>query len=419
MDDNPPTLICYPFLRLDCPFTVGPWRVVPLFGGESVVEPVPAYGDGPEDSWASDEFRHNATDYLKRFYCTHNLLRVERIKHPSIVVKHGSGADGSEPTESARAALTTAVAFAVLETNPYRSETKSQHLRDVVSEHLEYWELPLSGEGIVSEVIGFRVRNLHTCTFNDNRLGKFRVFAPRCMPDPPIVRPNRYLASAMYEAVAANTEDSLRLATAVLWWAKSWSNQDSLGIEERIVMCGTAFEAVLGSPPNTRQSRIQLNELFERAHAIWRGSHYRENVDDERGMLWHPDTYEQFYAWHRAFAELRNNCAHRGNISRDKANTVDEALRAYEELSDSTLRNPYCDSPAEDSRGRSRPVAIRALDDAERILREAIKAKLIICNDDPNTDQDIRSCEAESIISPSFAITYEAMRATGYFELLP
>ena len=387
-------------------------------------DPDPAYGDGPDDSWASDAFRENATDYLKRFYCTHNPVGKERIEHPSIVVKHESGADGGRPTESERTALTTAVTFAVLDTNPYRSESEAQHLRAVVSEHLDYWELPLSSDGMVSEAIGFRIRNLHACTFNDDRFGKYRVFAPRCMPDPPIVRPNRFLASAMYRAVAASTEDSLQLATAVLWWAKAWSNQDSLGIEERIVMCGTAFEAVLGSPPNSRQSRTELNGLFERAHVIWGGPNYREDVaclkkrrvekaaagqsvedipDDKWGMLWHPDTSGQFCAWHKAFSELRNNCAHRGDISRDEANTVDKAMKAYEELSKPTLSNPYCDSPAEDPLGRSRPVALRVLDDAERILREAIKAKLIICNDDPNTDQDTRSCEARSIISKSFA----------------
>ena len=403
-------------------------------------DPVPAFGDGPDDSWASDAFRENATDYLKRFYCTHNPVGKERIEHPSIVVKHESGADGGPPTESERTALTTAVTFAMLDTNPYRSESEAQHLRDVVSEHLDYWELPLSSDGMVSETIGFRIRNLHACTFNDDRFGKYRVFAPRCMPDPPIVRPNRFLASAMYQAVAASTEDSLQLATAVLWWAKAWSNQDSLGIEERIVMCGTAFEAVLGSPPNSRQSRTELNDLFERAHAIWGGPNYREDVahlkklrdgkaaagqsvgdipDGEWGMVWHPDTSDQFGAWHKAFSELRNNCAHRGDIRRDKANTVDEALKTYEGLSDPTSLNPYCDSPAEDPLGRPRPVAPRVLDDAERILREAIKAKLIICNDDPNTDQGTRSCEAKSIISKSFAEIYEAARATGYFDVHP
>ncbi len=404
------------------------------------MEPVPAYGDGPDDSWASDAFRENATDYLKRFYCTHNPLRKDRIKHPSIVVKHESGADGDPPTESERTALTTAVTFATLDTNPYRSETSVQHLRDVVSEHLDYWELPLSGDSPVSEAIGFHVRNLHACTFNDDRFGEYQVFAPRCMPDPPIVSPNRFLVSAMHQAVAASTEDSLQLATAVLWWAKSWSNQDSLGIEERIVMCGTALEAVLGSPPNSRQSRTELSGLFERAHVIWGGPNYREEVarlkkrrdekaaagqsvedtpDGEWGMLWHPDTSSQFCAWHKAFSKLRNNCAHRGDISRDEANTVDEALKAYEELSNPTLCNPYRDSPAEDRIGRSIPVAVRVLDDAERILREAIKAKLIICNDDPNNDQDTRSCEAKSIITQSFAEIYEAMRATGYLDVRP
>ena len=428
MDDNTPTLICYPFLRLDAPLPVGPWRVVPLFGAINVIEPVPAYGDGPDDSWASDAFRENATDYLKRFYCTHNPLRTERIEHPSIVVKHEGGADGDPPTESERTALTTAVTFAALDTNPYRSETDAQHLRNVVSEHLDYWELPLSGDGMVSEAIGFRIRNRHASTFNDNRFGKYRVFAPRCMPDPPIVSANRFLASAMYRAVAASSDDSLQLATAVLWWAKSWSNQDSLEIEERIVMCGTAFEAVVGSPPNSDQSRTALNDLFQRAHAIWAG---REDVarlgkrreektaagqsvddipDGEWGMVWHPKTSGQFCAWHREFSKLRNNCAHRGDISREEANTVDEALKAYEELS-----NPYCDSPVEDRFGRSRPVAVRVLDDAERILREAIKAKLIICNDDSNTDQDTRLCEARSIISQSFAEVYETMNATGHF----
>ena len=440
MDDRTPTLICYPFLRVDRPFGVGPWRVAPLFEGECLVEPVPAYGDGPNDSWASDAFRDNAIDYLKRFYCTHNPLRKERIKHPSIVVKDGSGADGDPPNGSERTALTTAVTFAALDTNPYRSESGLQHLREVVSEHLDYWEMPLSDDGMVSEVIGFRIKNLHTCTFNDDRFGKYRVFAPRCMPDPPIVRPNRFLASAMYGAVAASTEDSLQLAAAVQWWAKAWSNQDSLGIEERLVMCGTAFEAVLGSPPNSRQSRTELNDLFERAHVIWGGPNYREDVarlkkrreekavagqsvenipDGEWGMLWHPDTSGQFCAWHKAFSELRNNCAHRGNISRDKANTVDKALKAYEALSNPTLSNPYCDSPAEDPLGRSRLVALRVMDDAERILREAIKANLIICNDDPNNDQDTRSCEARSIISKSFAEIYEAMSATGHFDAHP
>ena len=392
---------------------------------------VPAYGDGTDDSWATDVFRENATDYLKRFYCTHNPVGKERIEHPSIVVKHESGADGRPPTESVRTALMTAVTFTVLDTNPYRSESEAQHLRDVVSEHLDYWELPLSDNGTVSEAIGFRVRNLHTCTFNDDRFGKYQVFAPRCMPDPPIVSPNRFLASAMYRAVAASTEDSLQLATAVLWWAKSWSNQDTLGIEERIVMCGTAFEAVLGSPPNSGQSRTALNDLFQRAHTIWAGPNYREYVarleerreekaaagqsvddtpDGEWGMLWHPDTSDRFREWHKMFSELRNNCAHRGDISRDKDNTVYEALKAYEELS-----NPYSDSPAEDPLGRSRPVAGRVLDDAERILREAIKAKLIICNDDPTNDQDTRSCEVKSIISKSFADLCETVNATGHF----
>lgn len=261
------------------------------------------------------------------------------------------------------------------------------------------------------------------------------------MPEPPSVSPNRFLASAMYSVVAAGTEDSLRLATAVLWWAKSWSNQDSLGIEERIVMCGTAFEALLGSPPNSRQSRTELNGLFERAYTMATGPNYREYVarlkerreekaaagqsvddtpDGELGMRRHPDTSDQFFEWYKAFSELRNNCAHRGDISRDKANTIDQALRAYGELSDPAVTNPYCDSPVEDRRGRSRPVAIRVLDDAERILREAIKAKLIICNDDPDNDQDTRSCEAKSIISKSFAeICEAAARATGYFEVHP
>lgn len=440
MDDNAPTLICYPFLRVDSPIAVGPWRVVPLFGGSNVFDPVPAYGDGPDDSWASDAFRESAIDFLKRFYWTHSPLRRQRIEHPSIVVKHETGADGDPPTESERTALTTAVTFAALDTNPYRSETKLQHLRDAVSEHLDYWEIPLADDGMVSEDIGFRVRSRHACTFNDDRFGKYRVFAPRCMPEPPIVSPNRFLASAMHRAVAASTEASLQLATAVLWWAKSWSNQDGIEVEERIVMCGTAFEAVLGSPSNSRQARTELNGLFERAHAIWGGPDYREeaarlrerreekaaageSVDDapdgEWGMLWHPDTSDQLCAWHMAFSELRNNCAHRGDILRDKADTVGEALSAYEELSDPVCPNPYCDSPAEDRLGNSRPVAIRVLDDAERILREAIKAKLIICNDDPNTDQDTRSCEAKSIISRSFAEIYEAAKATGYFDVHP
>ena len=435
-----PTLICYPFMRVERPFDIGPWRVVPLFGASNVFDPVPAYGDGPEDSWASDAFREGATDFLNRFYWTHSPLRRERTKHPTIVVKHESGADGDPPTESERTALTTAVTFAALDTNPYRSEAKLQHLRDVISEHLDYWEVPLADDGMVSEGIGFRIRNLHACTFNDDRFGKYRVFAPRCMPEPPIVRPNRFLVSAMHRSVAASTEDSLQLATAVLWWAKSWSNQDSLGIEERIVMCGTAFEAVLGSPPNSRQARTELNGLFERAHAIWGGLDCREEaarlkrrreekaaagqtVDDtpdgEWGMLWHPDKSDQFCAWHRAFSELRNNCAHRGDIFRDKTNTVGEALNTYEALSDPACSNPFCDSPVEDPLGNSRPVAIRVLDDTERILREAIKAKLIICNDDTNSDQDTRSCEAHSIISESFAVTYEAMRATGYIDLHP
>ena len=434
MDDHAPTLICYPFPRVDHPLAVGPWRVVPLFGGNDVFDPVPAYGDGPDDSWASDAFRENATDYLKRFYCTHNLLRKDRIRHPSIVVKHESGADGEPPTESERTALTTAVTFAALDTNPYRSKTGALNPWDVVSEHLDYWELPLADDGMVSEAIGFRVRSLHACTFSDGRFGKYRVFAPRYMPEPPIVTPNRFLASAMYQAIAASTEDSLRLATAVMWWAKSWSNQDSLGIEERIVICNTAFEAVLGSPPYSGQSRTELDDLFATAHAIWGGPNYREYVarlkrrreekaaagqsvedtpDGEWGMVWHPDTSDQFRDWHKAFSELRNNCAHRGDISRDKADTVDEALQAYEELSDPASSNPYCDSPAEDSFGRPRPVAFRVLDDAERILREAIKAKLIICNDDPNNDQDTRSCEAGSMLSEFVGEFCEAMRAAG------
>ena len=185
-------------------------------------------------------------------------------------------------------------------------------------------------------------------------------------------------------------------------------------------MCNTALEAVVGSPPNSGQARTRLNDLFETAHTIWGGPNYQGDTSaTEWGMLWYPDTSEGFCVWHKVFSELRNNCAHRGNISRDKANTVDEMLNAYEALSDPACSNPFCDSPAEDRLGRSIPVAARVLDDTERILREAIKAKLIICNDDPNIDQDTRSCEAKSIISPSFAEIYEAARATGYLDVHP
>ncbi len=407
MDDTP-TLIAYPFLWLNSRFAVGPWLVVPIEPGPD--ELVTAYGDGPDDSWVSEAFRERATEFLKRFFGTHNPrepLEEQRIEHPSIVVNRARGANGRPLTESERTALNAAVMFVALDTNPYPSEIESWHLPRVVAEHLDYWEIPLASHGWVSEPIGSRFRTLVTAPVNDD-FGSYRVFAPRWMPVPPRVAPNQFLASAMYQAVANGTEDSWRLATAIRWWAKSWSNQ-AAEIEERIVTCGTSFECLLGSPASSGECRDGLNELFRSAHTIRVGGPAEaHNSDDQDRMLWSPDNSEQFCSWYQVFSDLRNNCAHRGDVRRDRQNSPVVALSAYEGLAGADVPNVFCDSPAKEPGGGASPVADRVLCDVDRVLREAIKAKLIICNDDPNTDQDTRSCVANSILSQSFADIYQA-----------
>jgi hypothetical protein len=324
-----PVITALPYLPLGREFDIGPWRAQPLG----------AY----EGSWLSDDFERLCRVFLGAF----RRPSGEPLSNPALVTRVGSGADGVPPSGAEHRALVLAIGFAVLDANP-DWEPEGHGWSCATADNAQLWIQPIDIiDARFTLESGLRVRTL---------AGGLRLNEELTVPVPVethfpfAVMPDSEQATILYElALGEDGTDAevSRLLVGVDWLIASWRNTPSLSWESRLVQMKTAFEALLDESDTARALPL-LRLLFEEAEphqteALWRPNEttlvrvVRERQFDVT-LIEH---------WYGALSDARNAIIHEGRRGAE--------VLVYDE--ESPYEGPFVDV-------------------GDRVLREAIKAKL-------------------------------------------
>jgi hypothetical protein len=300
-------------------------------------------------AWRPEPFRELATKLLE-------ASEPKEFKKPALVWHRERGFDGTHPSDDVAKAIQAAVRFALLDDNDQvrRDLHAARYL--ATSENGVFYRQPIdeSSRSVAHETGGAIKRTL---------IGGWKIGErPVSLPDATqaIDRPvpvSRSLATAVYTAVVSQNQADQTLATAVEWHAIALANPHAVRWQQRIVALKTGFEALFGESKSAHCAAA-LRKLFEHTagpHSNlfpWGGCLWSpaERVDLPRQYKKKPGKRSELEDWFMAFADVRNAIIHEGRILTD----------TYQ-------------APAE------RPLSRYAGEffwKAERILREAIKARL-------------------------------------------
>ena len=159
------------------------------------------------------------------------------------------------------------------------------------------------------------------------------------------------MTTTIYDLALHESEDDAevkRLLVAVDWLIASWRNTPSLSWESRLVQMKTAFEALLDESDTARALPL-LRRLFEEAEPYQDDPLWQPNEPTKtrvvRDRVFEVTLIEH---WYGALSDARNAIIHEGRRGAE--------VLAYDE--ESPYRGPFVDI-------------------GDRVLREAIKAKLV------------------------------------------
>lgn len=326
--------------------------------------------------WRSDRFRELATAFTASF--------GPRFGSGCLVWHVTRGFDGEPPSADDLAALQLVVTFCLLDANDSvdRADPNSGHYL-ATSENGLLVAQPIDVEqGFITHVGGGSLRKVYDGGY---RIGEAPI--PIAEGAVPIRRPalallSQPLADALFlrlrDPRLRSRRGSAGLRLAMTWHASALQNSRSVTAEQRIIALKTGFEALLGTSKSFECGQ-RLGKLFRRSTArhagllpwqgiLWSPNETRDiarrwkthvlvkkrNGDCERRSKWTVQRRTDLEDWFMHFAEERNNIIHDGAI-----------------IGDLTYQSP-------------RTTALRHLRRydgdlfwiAERLLREAIKARL-------------------------------------------
>jgi len=304
--------------------------------------------------WRAEPFRELANMLFE-------ASEPKEFKKPALVWHRERGFDGSYPPDEVARAIQSAVRFALLDYNDQVSRDLNAARHLATSENGVFYRQPIdeSSRSVAHETGGAIKRTL----IGGWKIGERAVSLPDATEA--IDRPapvSRCLATAVYAAVVSRAQADQTVATAIEWHATALANPHAVRWQQRIVALKTGFEALFGES-NSAACAGALRKLFEDStrphHALfpWAGCLWSatERVNlarqytNKKGQVVSV-TRSELEDWFMAFAEVRNAIIHEGRILTD----------TYQ-------------APAE------RPLSRYAGEffwKAERILREAIKARL-------------------------------------------
>ncbi len=281
-----------------------------------------------ENRWADPKFKAQATAFLQKFVGTDN----KPIDNPALICRAGKQIDGEKPSDEELRALQLSLVFAFVDRNP-RSLPKGIHeaWAMVTADNAELYVWPVDlDRGRIMLCAGVLVKV--------NTFG-YKISDPELMLRPPldlhmptfVSTPDRLVLTGIYKTILrslrspgkCSTADRIRVA--VEWFAKAWSNSQTVQGPERLVYLKTAFEALTGTNSNWK-SACRLQKLFKALpHTI--------KQDSER-LVWSPEekpVHERNWVdkcgrsqtvpitdlekWFMAFGKARNKIIHEGKLT--------------------------------------------------------------------------------------------------------
>lgn len=282
--NDPPVLMCFPFLTLHRPCHIGGWSLLPL-------------QEALKADWASEQFRDNARSMLDSIiYGVGHFCLVQ----PTLVARTDGGFIGVRPEDAERDALTATVAFGALIRN--RPRHKSGQASWLVAENVDYWEMPVSDDNYLGLPTGRRYRVL----IGDSWSGDNPIIGPSVLDDTRNhhVSIDEKIAAVLHRALSEESDCAKRLRTAIMFFVESWRNTSSvvgvstLALDYSKIICAqrTALEALFpGSHPSKRppaNDRIitGVRELVQRM---------KDSIDQADDWAEYSDAIRPFFAMQR------------------------------------------------------------------------------------------------------------------------
>lgn len=329
---NFPYLSFFPSLPLSNNLNLGEWSI----------------GRPDKDiPWKSQRFRDLASAHLESF--------AQRGFRDGALMWHSErGFDGSKPDEEIWSAIHAAVSFAALDTNDIVRATGRGACDLLTSENGELFTQPIDeGNGYISiQKGGFLRAGLVVGT----RIGEV-VWLPESVIAPlkPVLLSQHLLTSIYTAMLDSKNKDSLRIRTTVAWHRKALVNAPAVKESERLIFLKTGFESLTGQSKTHHCARA-IRQLFETAaepNTQWL---------PWEGILWSPGERQlmrewdgqrvlrsELEDWFQVFGSARNSIIHKGTLAK---NSYYLAERPHSRYVGSLFWT------------------------AERLLREALKAKL-------------------------------------------
>jgi hypothetical protein len=316
--------------------------------GEWVIGTPPA-----ETRWAPGRFRELSLALVRSF-------EKRGFKNGALMWHRHLGFDGSLPTDEEIQAIRAAVAFAVLDANDPLPDLNKGHYM-ATTDNADLFMQPIDENGDIT----------HS---RQGALKRITVVGMKIGDEPPPladavehisspVRASAELAGAIYAAVQSGTGDGPAITTAADWHRGALVNSSVMTLQHRVIALKTGFEALFPGV-KSRQCARQLRALFETTtaghlqHLPWIGLLWSPQERTDLPRTWvtqdgktKPDVRSELEDWFMAFAEARNEVIHNGT----------------------TLGTWIYKAPPERPLSR---YAGKLFWTAERLLREAIKAKL-------------------------------------------
>lgn len=339
-----PVVVACPYLPLRKPVEFSGWWLGPLddYGG----------------LWLSAAFESRVRQFLGSF----KVPGGGGIDKPSLLARLDGGVNGEPPSPAEHRALSLAVAYATVDSNPWWTP-EAQSWSVATADNADLWVQPLTvNNGAIALTRGGRVRTMsggHSLGDHD-----FLVPAPIELHLPFGVGLDEVVLQAGYETLLRpapeHAERAGRIAMAMRWVTKSWLNTESISESDRLVFLKTASEALTGETRESAEGAKRLKGVFD-------GALQQEGeglgVDD---LLWGPGeplfvrtwsskggtkraSLSALEHWYMALADARNDIVH----------ALAAPMMTYEQ--------------------KGSPYVGPLVEVADRVLREAIAVELGAC----------------------------------------
>jgi hypothetical protein len=337
MPSGNPHVSFFPALPLAKTIELGEWMV----------------GTPPADTqWAPGRFRELSEKLIESF-------EKRGFKDGALMWHRDRGFDGSLPADEEIQAIRAAVAFAVLDANDQVPDLNKGHFM-ATTDNADLFMQPIDEGGGITHSRGGALKRIIVggMKIGDeppplaDAVGK--ISRPVCV--------SARLAGALFAAIRSGTGDGPSIAVAADWHRGALVNSRAMTTPHRLVSLKIGFEALLHEDESRECARL-LRGLFDTTTAGHR------DLLPWIGLLWSPtertdlqrqyvtlrgktrsDVRTEIEDWFMSFAQARNDIIHEG-----------------------TLKTGIYEPPPE------RPLsqyAGKLFWKGERVLREAIKAKL-------------------------------------------